>query len=91
MAPTQKIVYLGVEFNSVDMTVSLPAEKLQKLYEELNFFEGKIRDPEAPNPKTMWCPRTLCKSCKGGENVLPTNHPNVEGMAIIAQEVEVVK
>lgn len=43
VAPTQKIVYLGVEFNSIDMSVRLPNDKMKRLFEELEFFTDKSR------------------------------------------------
>lgn len=43
VAPTQCVTYLGVNFNSCDMSVSLPLEKLDKLQCELSFFANKRR------------------------------------------------
>lgn len=42
-SPSQKCVYLGLEFNSKNMTISLPKEKLIKLHKELEFFVNKTR------------------------------------------------
>lgn len=38
VAPCQKIAYLGVLFDTTTMTISLPADKLDKLHQELFFF-----------------------------------------------------
>lgn len=42
-SPSQDITYLGVEFNSANMSVSLPSGKMSKLHAELNFFKDKRR------------------------------------------------
>ena len=42
-APTTKVRYLGIDFDSTDMTLSLPNDKLEKLFLELKFFEGRTR------------------------------------------------
>ena len=42
-APATKVRYLGIDFDSTDMTLSLTKDKLEKLYAELKFFEGKTR------------------------------------------------
>ena len=42
-APSTKIRYLGIDFDSIEMTLSLPQDKLDKLFMELKFFEGKKR------------------------------------------------
>lgn len=43
VSPTQILTYLGVVFNSTDMSVSLPPDKLSKLKQELDFFIPKKR------------------------------------------------
>ena len=35
--------YLGIDFDSISMTISLPSEKMEKLHQELNFFNGRRR------------------------------------------------
>ena len=42
-APSTRVRYLGIDFDSMDMTLSLPKDKLNKLFKELDFFEGKSR------------------------------------------------
>ena len=42
-APSTKVRYLGIDFDSVQMTLSLPKDKLAKLYNELEFFKDKIK------------------------------------------------
>lgn len=42
-SPSQTCTYLGLSFNSVDMTISLPNEKIQALHRELKFFHNKKR------------------------------------------------
>lgn len=42
-APSRVCTYLGLEFDSSKMTVSLPQQKIKKLHEELNFFTQKKR------------------------------------------------
>lgn len=43
VGPTQVLTYLGVQFNSNEMSVSIQREKMEKLQAELRFFEGKRR------------------------------------------------
>lgn len=43
VAPSQIITYLGVTFNSVQMSVSLPQDKMDRLHQELKFFIDKDR------------------------------------------------
>lgn len=43
VSPTQNIVFLGVQFDFRDMSVSLPKDKLKRLYDELEFFVNKTR------------------------------------------------
>lgn len=43
VGPTQSITYLGVEFDSSQMSVSLPHAKMAKLHKELEFFRNKYR------------------------------------------------
>ena len=42
-APSTKVRYLGIDFDSSDMTLSLPKDKMYKLVTELIFFEGRTR------------------------------------------------
>ena len=42
-SPSTSTRYLGIVFNSHDMTLSLPEDKLQKLHHELTFFANKKR------------------------------------------------
>lgn len=42
-SPTQVITYLGVTFDALNMSVSIPPEKLEKLHRELEFFRFKKR------------------------------------------------
>ena len=41
--PTQKITFLGVELNSIDMTLSLPPEKIESFRQELKSFLNRKR------------------------------------------------
>ena len=41
--PTQKITFLGIELDSIDMSLRLPKDKLCKLREELQGFLGRKR------------------------------------------------
>lgn len=43
ISPTQQLTYLGVTFDTTDMSVKIPPDKLSKLHEELNFFSEKKR------------------------------------------------
>lgn len=43
VSPTQSITYLGLQFNSEEMTVSIPPDKMAKLRTELEFFKDKRR------------------------------------------------
>lgn len=43
MSPSQILTYLGVTFNSNEMSVSLPENKMEKLHREIKFFLGKNR------------------------------------------------
>ena len=42
-APSTQVRYLGIIFDSVDMTLSLPDDKMQKLFTELSFFDMRTR------------------------------------------------
>lgn len=42
-SPSQHITYLGVRFDTISMTITLPIEKLDKLHNELEFFSNKLR------------------------------------------------
>ena len=42
-SPAQKVKYLGILFDSVNMELSLPAEKLDRLHTEMLFFKDKTR------------------------------------------------
>ena len=42
-SPSRICVYLGIEFNSINMSVSLPAVKLEKFLREISFFRGRDR------------------------------------------------
>ena len=41
--PSQNVRFLGIDFDSSEMTLSLPLDKLQKLHCELEFFTGRSR------------------------------------------------
>lgn len=43
VSPTQCLTYLGVTFNSKEMSVSVPTEKMSKLHRELDFFKDRKR------------------------------------------------
>lgn len=42
-SPATKCVFLGVEIDSIGMTMSLPSSKLDRLNHELEFFNGRSR------------------------------------------------
>ena len=42
-APSTKVRYLGIDFDSVQMTLALPEDKVLKLCDELRFFENKTK------------------------------------------------
>ena len=42
-SPTQKVRYLGINFDSVRMELSLPDDKLSKLFHEMEFFKDRTR------------------------------------------------
>ena len=42
-SPARIQIYLGVELNSIDMSLRLPDEKVEKLHAELAFFSGRSR------------------------------------------------
>ena len=42
-SPSQRTRYLGIVFDSVQMTLSLPPDKVEKLHAELNFFVNRLR------------------------------------------------
>lgn len=42
-SPSTKVIYLGIEFDSVEMSISLPTAKMEMLMNELQFFHGKTR------------------------------------------------
>lgn len=43
VSPNTSIRYLGIIFNSIDMSLSLPEDKMTKLRKEIQFFDGKNR------------------------------------------------
>lgn len=42
-SPNTRQLYLGIVMDSLSMTLSLPQEKLDRLYRELDFFENRTR------------------------------------------------
>ena len=42
-SPSTCVRYLGIDFDTVSMTLSLPKDKLEKLREELEFFRNRTR------------------------------------------------
>ena len=42
-SPSTFIKYLGINFNSVTMELSLPEDKLRKLHQEMEFFDNRTR------------------------------------------------
>ena len=42
-SPSTRVQYLGIDFDSVSMTFSLPRDKVEKLFIELKFFENKTK------------------------------------------------
>lgn len=65
-APSQIITYLGVEFNSCDMSVSLPWDKMNRLHTELNFFMGKSRASKRQVQRLCGILSHCAKVVKGG-------------------------
>ena len=43
ISPSQRVIYLGVKIDSVNLKLSLPEMKLAKLQKELDFFTGRER------------------------------------------------
>lgn len=43
ISPSTKVQYLGIEFDSIKMTLALPTKKLVDIHRELRFFVGKKR------------------------------------------------
>lgn len=43
VSPCQHLTYLGVIFDTSEMSVKVPPNKLRKLHDELKFFEGRKR------------------------------------------------
>lgn len=43
ISPAQEIRYLGILINTVDRELKLPANKLEKLHEQLAHFQGRSR------------------------------------------------
>ena len=41
--PAQQMLWLGLWYNSIDMTISIPEVKLQEIMEEFKGWEGKLR------------------------------------------------
>ena len=42
-SPSTNTRYLDIDINSLDMTLSLPSDKLAKLHQGLDFFRGRRR------------------------------------------------
>lgn len=64
--PSQVITYLGVVFNSIDMSVSLPSEKMSKLQSEVRFFIGKTRASKRQVQRLCGILSHCAKVVKGG-------------------------
>ena len=41
--PAQKMVWLGLLYDSIEMTITIPPDKLQEIMEEIRFWQGKTR------------------------------------------------
>lgn len=65
-SPSQCITYLGVEFNSKEMSVSLPLDKMAKMQKELEYFADKTRATKKQIQR-LWGVLAHCsKVVKGG-------------------------
>ena len=65
-APSTKVRYLGIDFDSLEMTLSLPDDKLSKLHAELNFFKGKSRATKKQIQRLCWVLAHAAKVIRGG-------------------------
>lgn len=63
---SQRVVYLGVEFDMVHMSVSIPPDKLRKLHSELDYFNGKTRATKKQIQKLCGILSHCSKVVKGG-------------------------
>lgn len=70
ITPTQKLTYLGVVFNSIDMSVSLPEEKLAKLKQEVDYFIPKSRATKKQIQRLCGILAHCAKVIKGEEHSL---------------------
>lgn len=66
VAPTQVITFLGIEFNSLDMSVSLPKEKMDRLLNEIKFFVNKSRASKHQVQRLCGILAHCAKVVKGG-------------------------
>lgn len=66
IAPTQRITYLGVIFDSNEMSVSLPQEKMEKMHREISFFLGKNRATKRQIQRLCGILAHCSKIVKGG-------------------------
>lgn len=64
--PLQHLNYLGVQFDTISMTTSLPKNKLAKLHQELNFFENKDRATKKQIQRLCGVVAHCSKVMKGG-------------------------
>lgn len=66
VVPTQSITYLGVVFDSKNMTVSLPKDKMERLQREISFFMEKTRATKLQVQKLCGILSHCAKIVKGG-------------------------
>lgn len=66
VTPTQSITYLEIEFNSVNMSVSLPKDKMQRLLQEIEFFVDKSRASKRQVQRLCGILAHCAKVVKGG-------------------------
>lgn len=66
LAPAQIATYLGIVFDTTNMSVSIPPEKMTKLHKELEFFQGKHRATKKQIQKLCGILSHCSKVVKGG-------------------------
>lgn len=65
-SPSQCVTYLGVQFNSHEMSVSLPLEKMEKMQHELDYFQCKTRATKKQIQRLCGVLSHCSKVVKGG-------------------------
>ena len=70
VGPTQSLVFLGIEINSIDMSISLPKDKLSDLKQMLNQFRTRRRASKRQLQRLAGSLNWASKVVRGGRTFL---------------------